>query len=82
MRYQVSVSAHWLPGIQARTATVYDLKTQSVVAHGVVTMAKTGGPITVNIPGFRVGADWGLLNTGQGPGEWVCTAYKIEEGED
>lgn len=82
MGYQISVSAHWLPGIQARTATVYDMKTGDVVARGVVTMEKTGGPITVRIPGFRDGPDWSLLNTGQGPGEWVCTGYKTNDEEE
>lgn len=81
MRYQVSVPAHWMPGVQTRTATVYDMKTQNVAARGVAKVAKTGEPITVDIPGFKVDTDWDLLGTGQGPGEWVCTARKIKEGE-
>lgn len=82
--YEMSVPATWSKTFETRLVTVYGSRRgqqgSDVVARGVCRLRHLGGePLEVRVAGFRNGFDWDKLNTGMGPGEWVCTAYRTGE---
>lgn len=78
--YQASVPSSWEYGISQSKLTVFGSnpgEVSEVVSIGVASLRRSGEPISAHAPGFSLRHDWEKLNTGMGPGEWVCTAERI-----